>query len=118
VSRNWALGAVGDRWDDIPSRHVALRSLGQVVYAIRTADGLIKIGSTADLDNRLKWYTATHGEHELLCFIPGALVDERALHDRFVAHRAHGREWYYPTPEILDWINTNRQQLGLDPVAA
>ena len=99
-------------------RNGARASLGPVVYAIRTMDGLIKIGSTVNLGRRLRSLKSEFGEHKLLCFQPGTPADEKALHAKWRPHRAHGREWYHPAPEILDWINENRMVLGRGFVAA
>jgi hypothetical protein len=118
VSRDWALRTKGDYLERPLAAHGARESLGEVVYAIRTPDGLIKIGSTTHLGRRLINLKSQFGEHEFLCFQPGSLADEKAIHIRWRKYRAHGKEWYHPAPEILDWINENRQALGRDPVAA
>jgi hypothetical protein len=95
------------------SRRQALMALGQVVYALRTPDGLIKVGCTTDLDTRLRWFRCHVAEPELLCFLAGGFDLEASLHDRFAASRAHGREWYHPTPEVMEWVNATRDSLGL-----
>jgi hypothetical protein len=118
VSREWALRTKGDYIERPLAAHGARESLGEVVYAIRTTDGLIKIGSTTHLGRRLINLKSQFGEHELLCFRSGTLADEKALHTKWRAHRAQGREWYHPAPEILDWINESRMALGRGTVAA
>lgn len=86
---------------------------GQVVYAIRTKDGLIKIGCTGDIAQR----TNVIG-HEVLGLMFGDFDDEAAIHDRLVPYRAKGHEWYHPTPEVLAVVNEMRADLGLEPLAA
>lgn len=95
------------------SRAFALRSVGEVVYAMRVGD-LIKIGHTGNLAQRLTQLGAT----EVLAFAPGTYADEQALHQRLTGHVHHGREWYYPTPGVLTVVNEMRGRLGLDPIAA
>lgn len=75
------------------------------VYFIQgPPDGLIKIGTSYDVEKRrkdlqagspvaLRVLVTTKGDHE----------DEHVLHLRFAAHRAHG-EWFHPVQEILAHI--------------
>lgn len=76
---------------------------GGVVYFVRAGD-LVKIGFTADLDARLA-SIATHAPAPpvVLLTVPGTVLDERAYHDRFEAHRAH-REWFRLEGELADFI--------------
>lgn len=98
---------------DLLSKHGALTALKGtgVVYAMRVADGVIKIGHTANIAWRI--YNL-HGE--ILGFTIGSLADEQALHAALSAHIHHGREWYHPTPEVLAVVAEMREELGLPPL--
>jgi hypothetical protein len=91
---------------------IALRGVS-VVYAMRLSDNLIKIGCTTNVSHRRKQLRG-----EVLAFMLGGPIEERAIHARLVDHRHHGREWYYPTPGVLAVINEMRDTLGLEPIAA
>jgi len=116
-----------DEWDagrhesqvppDPHQRNAALRTLnlgGGLVYAARVAGGVIKIGHTGNLAERLYNLGPVV---ELLAFMPGTYADEQALHAKLADHLEHGREWYYPTPGVMAVVNDMRQILGLTPVA-
>lgn len=89
---------------------------GPIIYAARTRDGLIKIGVSAHMDTRLRQIGVTNDD--ILGFMPGDRAAELAIHRRLRAHRHHGREWYYPTPEVLAVVNEMRTAMGLEPIAA
>ena len=80
-----------------------------VVYALRLLDGTIKIGCTRDLPKRRTAYDRS----EILAFRFGSLEDEQAIHAALVPHRARGREYYHPTPEVLAVINDMRSDFNL-----
>lgn len=95
-------------------RVAALRTMnaaGSMVYAIRTPDGLIKIGLSTDLATRRR-----HIGDEMLAVMFGDHVAEQAIHDQLSGHAHHGREWYYPTPEVLAVVNDMRARVGLEPL--
>lgn len=98
-----------------PARAQALRALntaGPMVYAIRTRDGLIKIGFSADVATRRRRIG-----NDLLAVAFGGRTEEQAIHDRLGDyHRARGREFYYPTLEVLAVVNEMRADLGLAPL--
>lgn len=78
-----------------------------LVYFVRaTTMGLIKIGATLDVNDRLQ--SLQVGSPDKLVLM-GAIYDkeafdiERRLHARFTAHRSHG-EWFRPCAELLDLI--------------
>lgn len=77
---------------------------GEIVYFLR-AGGFIKIGkTTGHPDARVaELRTGCPFPIEVIGFIPGGLEDERALHRRFQAIRAHG-EWFHATTELLAYI--------------
>lgn len=90
------------------------RDLPSVVYFIRTKDDLIKIGHTGDLANRRTAFGA--GWQRVLAIVPGSRDDEAAMHGRFAAHLARGREYFKPAPELIEYINDIRANLGVGPI--
>lgn len=91
------------------------RELGPCVYAVRTPDRLIKIGYTTDLDRRIRGFGSVWDD--VLLALPGTPNDEAALHARFAPYLARGREYYFPTIEIRQWINAERDRLGAAAIA-
>ncbi len=86
----------------------------QVVYAIRLADGTIKIGCTGNLQLRRDHYP----DGEIIGFTFGDHDAEQAVHRQLRASVARGREYYHPTPAVLAVVNDMRTGLGLAPIAA
>lgn len=102
--------------DSPVSRADALNSLGSVVYALRTRDGLIKIGFTSRLGGRAG---NLGGMDRLLAVRMGATVaDEQAIHDTLSGLAVRGREYYPPVPEVLHLVNEMRRKLRQPPIAA
>lgn len=91
-----------------------LSALGSVVYAIRTRDGLIKIGFTADLGQR---YSALGRMGNILGWAPGTRADEAAIHRSFHGLAVQGREYYPDHPRVLSLVNEMRRDLGQEPLA-
>lgn len=89
----------------------ASRDLGDCVYAVRTPDGLVKIGFTSDLDRRIRAFGSKWAD--VLLALPGSLDAEAELHTRFKPYLARGREYYFPCAELMDWINGERERLGV-----
>lgn len=75
---------------------------GEYVYFLQEqSTGTIKIGCTRRLATRIADLTALNGSAvELLGFIKGYDLTERALHTIFAADRLHG-EWFKPSPELV-----------------
>lgn len=74
-----------------------------VVYVIRACPGLIEIGRTTNLQQRLKDISGmSSAPIDVLAYYPGGAAEEREAHKRFAQHRRHG-EWFEPVQEILDW---------------
>ena len=96
----------------MPTRALALRSLGPVVYFARMQGGAIKIGYTRNLARR----RAQLAGCEVLAWMPATPAIERSIHSRLVRFRAYGHEYYRPEPEIMAEVNYARRHLGLDPV--
>jgi hypothetical protein len=91
----------------------ALRSLPPVVYFVRMPDGIIKIGYSASMETRM---TKLGGD--LLALLPGTRDDERAHHERFAHCLDHGLEWFRPEPDLLAYVDTVREGLGLSRLTA
>jgi len=88
--------------------------LPPVVYFMRDRDGLVKIGHTTNLAVRRRAFGSGWGH--ILAIIPGSREDERAMHARFAKHLAHDREYFHPAPELIAYINTLREALGVPPL--
>ena len=98
-------------FEEIPSRWYALSSLPPCVYFVRMPDGIVKIGHSGSMAQRM----ANLGG-ELLAFIPHATIaDERAVQRRFAHLLDFGREWFRPGPDLLAYIAELRAALGLAP---
>ena len=80
-----------------------------LVYYIRI-NGQIKIGYTADLRQRSRNYPPGS---ELLAVEPGTLYTERDRHQQFHRSLARGREWFTPTPDLLDHIDDLAKEYGI-----
>jgi hypothetical protein len=96
------LGASGKRARG-PTRNITMikqRPKKHVVYFVRAETGVIKIGTTGDIEWRMK---SLRGQSPvaltLLATVRGGRVREHQYHDQFAAHRLHG-EWFSPAPEI------------------
>lgn len=99
------------------TRTAASAALGSVIYVARLDGDLVKVGHTADLVGRvraLRWYTQA-AQVELLAVLPGTADDEAELHRRLESHRARGREYYHPAPEVMAVVNDMRAQMGRPP---
>ncbi len=90
---------VDQRMDEFNATKAAMNQPGHVYY-LRVGD-LIKIGFSADLARRIKEYPPNT---VVLAAHPGTPRTERQMHERFSAHLARGREWFYPVDEITDHI--------------
>ena len=78
-----------------------------VVYFVRAETlGLIKIGATLDLSDRLKTLQVGSPD-KLTCvgaiYAPDAFDQEKRLHARLRDHWSHG-EWFHPHADILELI--------------
>lgn len=87
-----------------------------VVYAVRFPDGIIKIGCTTDLPQRLS--TVCKGGGHLVGFMPGDYVLEQEIHGTLREHRHHGREWYHAVPAVIAIVNEMRDGFDMPHLAA
>ncbi len=81
---------------------------GALVYFVRRLDGCIKVGWTTNLTRRLYALRTVHGWVDLLGTMPGGVVLERELHERFAADRRDG-EWFAPSELLMRYIAENAQ---------
>lgn len=67
----------------------------------------IKIGRTVDIPRRMTELRAEFRRPRLvaLATMPGTVNEERSLHELF-AGQAKGREWFYPSAELLGLIES------------
>lgn len=79
-----------------------------VIYYVRRADGLIKIGTTRELVNRMSSLQKEHGDLEVLLTHRGSYAREKELHGQFAGLRVTG-EWFRPERELLNWILVQRK---------
>lgn len=99
------------------SRMETMESLGSVVYVARLSDGIIKIGWTQNFGNRLRYLKSQNRQSvTLLAFMFGDRDDEQEIHAQLTEHRARGREFYHPHPDVLAIVNTMRGDLGMEPI--
>ena len=73
----------------------------RVVYAVTTADGLLKVGSTGHLGERIYGLERLYGQQvTLIDSVAGGYSDElELLH--LLGEPVRGREWFEPTAERL-----------------
>lgn len=91
-----------------------------VVYFVER-EGFIKIGTTSQLEKRLKALSKgscfpegmTVGPVQLLAAIPGDARNERHFHDTFYSHRIQGTEWFYGAPEIRKFIGRLKNRVAV-----
>lgn len=76
------------------------------VYYARVRD-LIKIGSSSDVERRISDYIP--GSH-LLAVEPGGIEVERQRQAQFRSSRALGREWFQPSSDLIEHINSLRDE--------
>ncbi len=93
---------------ELMSRSTAAFLLGEVLYAARMPDGLIKIGYTKNLRVRLNHLPG----YQLLAIKPGTRTDETHVHRALTADLHHGQEWYHPNAPVLAVVNEWRVALG------
>jgi len=112
------LAARSDARDRRIAQLSAMRDVEHAIYAVRTADDLIKIGYSQSLKRRLRAYgIEARNITDLLMVMPGSLQLELHLHHRFRPFRARGREYYRPALPIIEFINDVRCKAGVPLLA-
>ena len=75
---------------------------GVVYFARRVDDGLIKIGFTQNLQQRVHGLRSTHQcSIEILGMVSGTLKTEKLMHQAFRRDRIFGGEWFRPSDDLL-----------------
>lgn len=88
----------------------AARSEHSLVYYVqRESDGLIKIGTSRTIHGRMAALKTAYGPLRLLVTHGGTHIEEHAIHDRFTALLAEGREWFRPALPLLEHIYEKRR---------
>jgi hypothetical protein len=79
---------------------------GVIYFLLAKHQGLIKIGFTRNLAQRLKGYEqgTPPGTVELLAHVKGTMKTERLLHDVFKKYRVE-REWFQAEKPLLSMIS-------------
>ena len=92
-----------------------LSAFGPVIYAVKVKGGLVKIGYTSNVRNRVQ--SLGLGKKALLAMLlNGTFEEERAIHARLQGHAVKGREWYSATdPDVVAIVNEMRAEMGLEP---
>lgn len=84
-----------------------------VYFARRPSDGLIKIGTTQHVFNRLtqiRYASKDKSSLALLGVLPGGYRTEQRLLARFTAHHV-GHEWHRPATELVEFIEREARVL-------
>ena len=84
-----------------------------MIYALELDDGTIKVGCTTDLAHRRSQLGG-----DLIGFKFGDFDEEADIHRSLRASRAHGREYYGRTAEVLEFVNELREPYGLAALAS
>lgn len=82
------------------------KQTGHVYLLLSTSDGLVKIGMSTNVSERIKWLKkGLPFEVECLYQIPTNDIRglEKKLHECFSEKRSHG-EWFKLTPDDIKWI--------------
>lgn len=87
----------------ISALEAAEEALGVVYYVERETDGLVKIGTTRRLEQRMAALRREHGPVTLLARHRGTHKREARMHTVFALLRVEG-EWFRPDAQLRDWI--------------
>lgn len=88
----------------IAARAMAKSPYSVVYYVRRVSDGMIKIGTTGALAQRMSTLRGQHGPLQVLLVLGGDREEEAEAHRLFDAHRIGRTEWFRPARTLLEWI--------------
>lgn len=100
--------AIKDNMSPPKPRHVNELQPPGLIYYLQVGD-YIKVGYTSNAKRRGSEYPPGS---KLLLSYPGSREDEKRLHEKFVAYREAGREWYMDAAEIREHIEEMKAQHG------
>lgn len=98
----------------LKAEEVARAETSVIYYIRRESDGLVKIGTTRNLPERLATLKREHGPLVLIAVKGGTVTEETALHREFIELRAEGREWFRPELPLLKHMH---KTMGEHPVS-
>lgn len=85
-----------------------------MIYFFQRTDKNVKIGTTIDYLGRKKDLTRKYGNLNLLGWLPGSYEEESRLHVKFSHCRTTQGEWFYPSTELLSFIDSDTHKT--DPI--
>lgn len=95
-----------------PTPAELLGSVGELIYAVKMPDGIIKIGHTTNLYARMSKLGVGVDVASLLAVrVGGTHADEQAIHAALRGHTVRGREWYHPCPVVLALVEQMRTDM-------
>ncbi len=87
------------------------RTDARVYFAHARRSDLIKIGTSTDVEQRLRSLALLCGELPvLLATVPGSYPTEECLHRAFASARTFG-EWFHRTPELDELVRVLREEI-------
>jgi len=98
-------------WKDHRKQLLADIRRSVVYYVQRSSDGLIKIGFTTNLTNRLRTLVREFGPLVVLGHHQGHRGIERSMHKRFAADRVEG-EWFTPSDALLAHVTETQKRMA------
>lgn len=75
-----------------------------MIYFLKRADGLVKIGTTTNFYRRLSQLEKEHQQLDILGWQAGDKATEKSLHKRFASLRIIN-EWFYPATDLMNYIS-------------
>lgn len=81
-----------------------------IIYFIQRGDGLVKIGTTTSLKQRLAAIRQKNGKLSFLGYIEGGFAREKVLHWCFRSDNVFG-EWFNPTDELMGLIELHAEKV-------
>lgn len=85
------------------------RSIHTLYFVAAPSVGMVKIGITDSLEQRVRGLSAQSPVPlELLLAVPGTTRQEAALHHRFLDEHSHG-EWFRASPRLLAFVEELRR---------